>query len=47
MKLERSNVDFPLWRKKVDKSLHHLNAAGLLFQTVHNSVGMKAFRGNS
>ena len=25
MKLERSNVDFPLWRKKVDKSLFEHN----------------------
>ncbi len=25
MKLERSNVDFPLWRKKVDKSLFDYN----------------------
>ncbi len=27
--------------------LHHLNAFGLLFKTVHNPVGLKAFRGNS
>ena len=27
--------------------LHHLNAFELLFQTVHNPVGLKAFRGNS
>jgi hypothetical protein len=25
MKLERSNVEFPIWRKKVDKSLFHYN----------------------
>lgn len=25
MKLERSNVDYPLWRKKVDSSLFHYN----------------------
>ena len=25
MKLERSNIDFPLWRKKVDKSLFEHN----------------------
>jgi len=25
MKVERSNVDFPLWRKKVDSSLFHYN----------------------
>ena len=29
MKLERSNVDFPLWRKKVDKSLFEHNGTSI------------------